>query len=217
MKKSRFADLAVSLSHAPCTDMRSLLLIGAVFTLLSDAAKTVKVFGAGLSKTGTTSLAAALTELGYDTIHTDAAYIPIMLSPRTVRHAVHAALSIATTHTRQAFDYRGLYDRVVVDAVTAAADLPTALFYTELLQAYPSAKLVLTVRDTESWYRSFSSHMVDHHATYDGYLSARMRRTCEAAYGTCDNNREAWVQHYLTNHASVVRSIPRSQLLVRST
>ena len=79
--------------------MRSLLLIGAVFTLLSDAAKTVKVFGTGLSKTGTTSLAAALTELGYDTIHTDVAFIPIMLSPRTVRHAVHAALLVAATHT----------------------------------------------------------------------------------------------------------------------
>ena len=101
MKKLRFADLAVSLTHTPCTDMRSLLLIGAVFTLLSDAAKTVKVFGAGLSKTGTTSLAAALTELGYDTIHTDVAFIPIMLSPRTVRHAVHAALLVARlTHGR---------------------------------------------------------------------------------------------------------------------
>ena len=38
----------------------------------------VKVFGVGLSKTGTSSLAAALEELGLPTVHNDRAFVPFL-------------------------------------------------------------------------------------------------------------------------------------------
>ena len=38
----------------------------------------------------------------------------------------------------------------------SAVDWPTAAFWRELAKAYPKAKVILTVRSAESWYKSFS-------------------------------------------------------------
>ena len=78
MLTSHFRRQALTCAAGPI--MRRLLLVCTAMVVWSDATKSVKVFGTGLSKTGTTSLAGALTELGYDTIHTDIAFIPIMLT-----------------------------------------------------------------------------------------------------------------------------------------
>lgn len=32
-------------------------------------------------------------------------------------------------------------------------DIPAALFVEELVEAYPDAKVILTVRDVDSWYK----------------------------------------------------------------
>lgn len=37
----------------------------------------------------------------------------------------------------------------------ATTDWPAALFIDELVAAYPEAKVVLTIRDTEKWWKSF--------------------------------------------------------------
>ncbi|KAI9710659.1 MAG: hypothetical protein M1820_002492 [Bogoriella megaspora] len=42
----------------------------------------------------------------------------------------------------------------------AVADLPAILFTQELLEAYPSSKVVLVERDIETWYRSFNEGII---------------------------------------------------------
>ena len=37
------------------------------------------------------------------------------------------------------------------DDVDAVEDLPTAYYYEQMLQVYPSAKFILTVRDEKDW------------------------------------------------------------------
>ena len=90
-----------------------------------------KVFGIGLSKTGTTSLYSALHILG--------------LRAGTYRHMRELGLN-------EWFggDFRKDY-LVNFDAVT---DLPIASFFPQLYYRYPSSKFILTVRNKASWLKS---------------------------------------------------------------
>ena len=102
---------------------------------------TIKVIGAGFGRTGTMSLQAALVELGFAKSH----------------------------HMRDVMFYGG-HGQFWLDAIDqtpdAAAwkeffadyqsttDWPPCSFYKELMDVYPEAKVVLTVRDPECWYES---------------------------------------------------------------
>ncbi len=88
-----------------------------------------KVFGIGLSRTGTTSLTAALRILGYKSIH-----YPLCLV-RIKGDELHL-------------------DTKCVERYDALTDIPVARFYKELDQAFPGSKFILTVRDTTSWKKS---------------------------------------------------------------
>ena len=88
-----------------------------------------KIFGIGLSKTGTTSLANALEILGYKTKD----YLGI---------------------TRYS---RGDLSSVDLDAISANdafTDTPIPSFYRELDKKYPGSKFILTVREMDGWLKS---------------------------------------------------------------
>lgn len=95
-----------------------------------------KVFCVGFQKTGTTSLYAALTMLGYRT----AAVVGRDLTAERLADE-GAALCI---ETMKKFD--------------AAQDMPWPLFFRELDAAYPGSKFILTVRDKERWFSSIEGH-----------------------------------------------------------
>lgn len=88
-----------------------------------------KVFGIGLSKTGTTSLTSALEILEYRTAH--------WANPLT---------------------YELLSDRDVVlfDALT---DTPISYQFERLDEVFPNSKFVYTTRPIDEWARSFDKHM----------------------------------------------------------
>lgn len=93
-----------------------------------------KVFGIGLSKTGTTSLTRALNLLGLPSVH-----FP------------HDELTFA--ELRRA-DYR----LSVLREHRGATDTPIAPFYAQLDRAWRGSKFVLTVREKSSWLRSAEAH-----------------------------------------------------------
>jgi len=99
------------------------------------------VIGAGLGRTGTFSLKHALEELGLGPCHH---MEEVMAHPEQIP-AWHAA---------------GRGGAVDWDALMAgyrsSVDWPSAQFWSELAALYPDAGIVLTVRDTERWYESFS-------------------------------------------------------------
>ena len=95
-----------------------------------------KVFCVGFQKTGTTSLYAALTRLGWRT----AAVVGRGLSAEELR----AQAKDLCIETARRFD--------------AAEDMPWPLFYRELDAAFPDSKFILTLRESESWYRSVLDH-----------------------------------------------------------
>jgi hypothetical protein len=134
-----------------------------------------KVFGIGLSKTGTTSLAVALRRLGVKTA--DFPY------------------DDATCRELERGEYRlKLFERY--DALT---DTPAAAFFAQFDGTYAASKFVLTVRDKPSWLRSVEAHWAftnewEKHHLYGDFT--RMKNFIRSAmYGCLDFNAEryGWV------------------------
>jgi hypothetical protein len=93
-----------------------------------------KVFGIGFHKTGTTSLADALSHLGYR-----------VTGPNGVDNP-----NIATEVYEMAFDLANKFD--------AFQDNPWPILYKELDQRFPGSKFILTLRPSNEWIRSVVNH-----------------------------------------------------------
>lgn len=102
---------------------------------------TLTVIGAGVGRTGTYSLKAALEALDFGPCHHMEEVLQQM--------AVQTPLWTAANKGRP--DWQAIYR-----GYRSAVDWPTATFYRELHAAYPDARFVLTVRSPESWAASFS-------------------------------------------------------------
>jgi Sulfotransferase domain len=102
----------------------------------------LSVIGAGFGRTGTYSLNLALEILGFGPCH-------------------HMADVNASDQQKAWFRAAGRGEPVDWDAVYAgynsAVDWPTAYFWRELADHFPEAKLILTVRNSEDWYKSASA------------------------------------------------------------
>jgi hypothetical protein len=102
---------------------------------------TLDVIGAGLGRTGTLSLRHALEELGLGPCHH---MEEVIANPRQIP-AWHAA------GRGEPVDWGE-----ILAGYRSSVDWPSAQFWAELTDRFPKAKVVLTVRDQERWYESFS-------------------------------------------------------------
>lgn len=106
---------------------------------------SMRVIGLGVGRTGTFSMKLALEQLNFGPCHhmeeVDAR------SPEQI--AVWASAANGKVDWKKA--YAGY---------NSAVDWPTAAFCRELATAYPDAKFILTIRDPESWFASFSQTIV---------------------------------------------------------
>ncbi|KAJ7138649.1 hypothetical protein C8R46DRAFT_1361717 [Mycena filopes] len=110
-------------------------------------------------------------------------------------------------------------------SLQAVTDAPHCLFAKELIDAYPDAKVVLTMRDPDSWWRSTratiaSGHMIWQrlHAWVDKDAATRWelgRLMALALYGTVNwQNEEKLCKAAFAAHYEYVRSlVPRDRLL----
>lgn len=100
---------------------------------------TIKIIGAGFGRTGTTSLKAALEQLGFAKCHH---MTEVLKNPSQAAGFLDA--------------WRGNpvdWDRLF-DGYQATTDWPACTYYEELMAQYPEAKVILSVRDPERWYTS---------------------------------------------------------------
>src|SRR5262245_55962758 len=106
----------------------------------------LRVICAGLSRTGTFSLKRALEQLGVGRCYH---------MHELFGHPEHAA-QWERAARGEAVDWEGLFA-----GYAAAADAPACLFWRELCEFYPDAKVILTVRDPSEWYASMRSTVVE--------------------------------------------------------
>ncbi|MFJ5265753.1 sulfotransferase family protein [Streptomyces sp. NPDC088387] len=100
----------------------------------------MQLINTGLGRTGTTSLKAALDRLG--------------LGPSFHMFDIVGDARRLEQWERIVCDGETPDWAAVFDGYRSAVDGPCALYYRQLSQAFPDAKLILTVRDADSWYRS---------------------------------------------------------------
>ncbi|GIZ44609.1 hypothetical protein CKM354_000780300 [Cercospora kikuchii] len=117
----------------------------------------LKVICLGLSRTGTSSLRQALLDLNYaDVYH----YASIHNENPRDADMWHDAFNAKFRNIGRGFG-REQWDQLLGHCM-AVTDTPCVLFWRELLEAYPDAKVILTYRDSpEQWHRSVSSSLID--------------------------------------------------------
>ncbi len=99
----------------------------------------LKIIGAGYPRTGTMSTKAALEQLGFGPCYH---FVTQFERPQDI--AIWQAAA-----ERRPVDWTALFADF-----QSAVDWPTSAFYKQLMEVYPDAKILLNVRDPETWYES---------------------------------------------------------------
>lgn len=102
---------------------------------------SIKVIGAGFGRTGTDSLRHALNMLGLGPCHHMKEVMPSEVQAARWMEKVSGA----------PVGWDALFE-----GFGSAVDWPSAHYWRELMDVYPEAKVVLTYRDPESWWQSYS-------------------------------------------------------------
>jgi len=117
---------------------------------------TLRVIGAGFGRTGTLSLKQALDELGFG---------PTYHMEEVFRHPSHVGrwLDYASHGTTDWDALFASYDSVV--------DFPASCAWEQLASQYPSAKIVLTVRDPSRWWTSTATTIYPTRTMFPGWFT----------------------------------------------
>lgn len=98
----------------------------------------MKIIGAGLPRTATLTLKIALEMLGTGPCH----HMVTLMAGRSL-----------ASGWLEAHEGRADWEKIF-EGYESTVDYPGAYFYKEIMAAFPNAKVILTVRDGESWARS---------------------------------------------------------------
>jgi hypothetical protein len=166
--------------------------------------KILSVIGAGLSRTGTLSLKFALELLGFGPCYH---MLELISQPGVAKHWLRAASGDPMNWDEVFRDYH------------STVDLPSCVYYRSLAEYYPQAKVVLTVRDSESWYRSihatiFSEIEIDPPDRGLLALTQIMQGVVERHLGGRTDDRDSVVAGYERHNEEVQRTIPKERLLI---
>lgn len=140
-----------------------------------------KIFGIGLSKTGTTSLYMALNQLGFRT--------------QTYRH-------LENKNLRKWFF--GDFNHDYLNNIDAITDLPTGSLFPSLDYRYPNSKFILTLRNKESWLKSCSEYFSQEKRN-PRTMNKFYKYTQLSTYGIVSYNEPQFSYIYDTYHKNVRR------------
>jgi hypothetical protein len=169
----------------------------------------IQVIGAGLGRTGTLSLKAALEGLGFAKCYHMVEVFARMNDARIWEAAARG----------EPVDWDKLFA-----GYRATVDVPSSLFYRELMEKYPEAKVVLTVRDPERWYESARQTIFFARSAFPKWaivLNPRMRvfrrmldRLWERMFGGKFEDRSVAIDAFIRHNEDVRRDVPADRLLV---
>jgi hypothetical protein len=177
---------------------------------------TIEVIGAGLPRTGTLTQKLALEQLGFGPAY----------------HWVNVLADLDQVELwNRALDGEAPWE--VFEGHASTVDWPGGYFYRELMEAYPEAKVLLSVRDPQKWEPSFRDTIVAMRhgeslmrllASARGEIDPRWRRYLELV------DRMFWgpqgtfaagyaepaqlIEQMIAHHDEVKRTVPAERLLV---
>lgn len=160
----------------------------------------LKVIGAGLGRTSTMSLKLALEQLGLGRCHH---MMEVFGRPEDI------------DLWRRAGEGEAVDWEVLFDGFSCAVDWPSAEFYGVLAQRYPDAKVILTTRDADSWFRSTQATIFadpDFKNAPPGF-AAMVAAVIGQKFDGRLNDRDHCIAVYERHNAQVRASIPADRLL----
>ena len=171
----------------------------------------LKLINAGLGRTGTTSLKVALELLGFGPC-----YHMFDIVSSDERLAQWEKIVCEGQH----LDWG-----VVFDGYTSAVDGPSAVYYRQLMEAFPAAKIILTVRDAERWYQStydtlyqFARKSEENPPENNSMQSRTYRMTTtmvwDGLFGGRFSDKDYAIEVFHNHNQEVVRNVDPGNLLV---
>lgn len=166
----------------------------------------LEVIGVGFGRTGTHSLRVALEKLGFG---------PCYNIREVVKNADHTEL------WNNAIEGKSVDWNHLFKTYQSSVEWPGAFFYRELVQHFPKAKVILTLREPESWYESasktifegleLSAHNPDLLKRESSSLNRRLilERTFESRY----HDKQFAINIYKKHIQRVLESVPSERLL----
>jgi hypothetical protein len=176
----------------------------------------MKLIGAGLPRTATLTQKVALEMLGFPCYH----MVNVLSDLDLVRP------------WRDAYEGRAPWDEIF-DGFEATVDWPGGYFYGELMEVYPDARVLLSVRDPEGWAQSMHNTIWDvmygdsvmHHVAaarqqvdpqWADYISL-MRKLLWEEKGPIANfshDKPGLMEAFVHFNETVQRTVPSEKLLV---
>jgi hypothetical protein len=153
--------------------------------------RILKVFGIGLPRTATSSLAVALARLGYRAVHNQMDF-------RTVQALIHGRIRCPETEN---------YD--------AICDVALVRTFQQLDRSFPGSKFILTTRRTDAWLRSCRRQAASrfpllNDLSIDDVVTLSLYGTIRFNYGlfrTCYEDHSIAVNEYFKGRADDLLNI----------
>jgi len=159
----------------------------------------LSVIGAGFGRTGTESMKLALETLG--------------LGPCHHMHEVHADPEQTALWRRIARGEPPDWEAAFA-GYNSAVDWPSAYFWRELAEAFPDAKVILTVRSAESWHASMEKTIFHSLRNSTDRDSVGVRLIAERVFGGQLDDSAHAMAIYERNNREVRTALPPERLLV---
>lgn len=164
----------------------------------------LKVIGAGLGRTATFSLKFALEHLGFGPCY--------HMSEVFAGARRNVPLWLDVIRGKPDWD-------AIFAGYQSTTDYPACTYWRELADCYPDAKVVLTVRDADSWFESVSETIFSEkmQGTLVGTpLGDMMRGVIFEAFGGREKDRAFMTDWFARRNQQVIDALPADRLLVFS-
>jgi hypothetical protein len=161
----------------------------------------LKIIGAGLGRTGTASLKIAIERLGIGRCYH---MREVLANPEHIGFWVDVA------------EGRANFDRIFSD-FSATVDFPACVYWRDLIDYYPEAKVILSTRDAENWFRSTQETFLGPR-WWEYILSGPFGSMCEATIGKFFDGQIHDHDHlieFFNRHVETVKAVvPPERLLI---
>jgi hypothetical protein len=160
----------------------------------------LKIVGSGLGRTGTLSLKLALEQLGFGPCHH---MMEVFRRPETIPLWVEAG--------------QGRPDwEAIFAGFQAMVDYPGSLFWRQLIDHYPDAKVIHSTRDADQWFDSTQSTILAPGSLAEN-PPEHLRAFFEMLTGDFDgriHDRAHMTARFRAHEAEVLATAPKERLLV---
>ena len=164
------------------------------------------VIGAGFGRTGTMTLRDALNRLGFG---------PCYHMSEVINNP-HFASYWATLARGGRMDWEEVFA-----SYHSTVDWPGCTYWRELMQQWPQAKVILSVRDPHRWHQSVLNTIFSdaHVARFEGPdahpdFQAMVRRLNQQTFDNRSQDEEYAISIYQAHNEAVMREVPPEKLLV---